>query len=423
MSLHWSVFLRFTDGRGGKWCVPVFLAGLTLVFYWKVLFTDRAIFPWDAANFFYPYLSFVHEELRHWRMPLWDPYVMSGYPIIGDPEAQIFYPLNWLFLLLQPLSPLPYKLLEFQVILHFFLAGLFMYYLALSFVQNRVAALFSAVLFSFSGAMVVHTEHLASIESIAWYPLILLLGRRGLLEGKTFFTVLAGFVFGIHILSGHWQHSVYLGAFLFLYFGYEACFGPLRAKLWPRWIYALIIIGGIGAALAMVQIIPTYELGTHSVRSDLTYRDVTDGSEPRYLLTLLLPNYFGGLNGVPKWYVYDLQFNYVFLTVPGCLLALLGLAETVRRRNFFWLAFTLLCVDLSFGRYGYLAPFAYQVPLVNLFRNMATFFDLANLSLCLMAAVGAEALFSGSLSRMLQKISAPMRSFLFCVRLQFSGWP
>ena len=251
--------------------------------------------------------------------------------------------------------------------------------------------------------MVVHTEHLASIESIAWYPLILLLARKGLLEGKTFFTVLAGFVFGIHILSGHWQHSVYLGVFLFLYFGYEACFGPERAKLWPRWICELIIIGSIGAALAMVQIIPTYELGIHSVRSDLTYHDVTDGSEPRYLLTLFLPNYFGGLNGVPKWYVYDLQFNYIFLTVPGCLLALLGLVETVRRRNFFWLVFTLLCVDLSFGRYGYLAPFAYHLPLINLFRNMATFFDLANLSLCLMAAVGAEALFSGSLTRMLQK--------------------
>ena len=112
--------MMLLNRRGGKWFVLVFLAGLTLLFYWKVLFTDRAIFPWDAADFFYPYLSFVHEELRHWRMPLWDPYVMSGYPIIGDPEAQIFYPLNWLFLLLHPLSSLPYKLLEFQEILHFF---------------------------------------------------------------------------------------------------------------------------------------------------------------------------------------------------------------------------------------------------------------------------------------------------------------
>ncbi|PYV84966.1 MAG: hypothetical protein DMG05_23655, partial [Acidobacteria bacterium] len=112
--------------------MPVFLAGLTLFFYWKVLFTNRAMFPWDAVSFFYPYLSFVHEELRHGRLPLWDPYVLSGYPIIGDPEGQIFYPLTWLLVLVHPFSELPYRLVEIQEIVHFFLAGLFMYYLARS---------------------------------------------------------------------------------------------------------------------------------------------------------------------------------------------------------------------------------------------------------------------------------------------------
>ena len=34
--------------RGDQWRVPVFLAGLTLVFYWKVLFTNRAMY--DVAT-------------------------------------------------------------------------------------------------------------------------------------------------------------------------------------------------------------------------------------------------------------------------------------------------------------------------------------------------------------------------------------
>src|SRR5262245_22324451 len=73
-----TVFLSMSgDARGKRWRVPVFLGGLTLFFYWKVLFTNRAMFPWDAVSFFYPYLSFVHEELRHFRLPLWDPYVLS----------------------------------------------------------------------------------------------------------------------------------------------------------------------------------------------------------------------------------------------------------------------------------------------------------------------------------------------------------
>ena len=389
--------------RNEKWGVPVFLAGLTVFFYWKILFTNLAIFPWDAVSFFYPYLSFVHEELRHFRLPLWNPYVLSGYPIIGDPEGQIFYPLTWLLVLLHPSSALPYRLVEIQEILHFFLAGLFMYYLARSFVQSCTAALFSAVLFLFGGAMVAHTEHVASIESSAWYPLIFLLARRGLHEGKRVFTVAAGFVFGIQILAGHWQHSAYLGLLLFLYFAYEAGFGTLRAKPRRSWILTLLTIGAIGAALAMVQLVPTHELGRLSVRSYLTYRDVTAGNEPRFLWTLFLPNFFGGLKGIPQWYPPGLPFNYVFLTVPGCLLTLLGLIETMRRRNFFWIGLVLLTIELALGRNGHMAWLLYHTPVLNLFRNAATFFDLTNFALCLMAGVGAEALFSGTLFQRLQK--------------------
>ena len=403
---------RMSLNRSDKWHVPAFLAGLTLFFYWKILFTNRAMFPWDAVSFFYPYLSFVHEELRHGRLPLWDPYVLSGHPIIGDPEGQIFYPFTWLLVLLHPLAELPYKLVEIEEIVHFFLAGLFMYYLARSFVQNRMAALFSAVLFQFGGAMVAHTEHVASIESIAWYPLIFLLARRGLLEGKTVFTVSAGFAFAVQTLAGHWQHSAYLGLLLFLYFAYEACFGPSRAKLWPRWITALLTIGGIAAALTMVQVIPTYELGNLSVRSYLTYWDVTGGNEPRFLWTLFLPNFFGGLKGVPKWYPYDLTFQYVFLTVPGCLLALLGLIETVRRRNFFWVGLVLLTTELALGTHGHLAWWLYFIPILNLFRNAATFFDITNFVLCLMAGIGAEALFSGTLPERFQKYLPAGLTFL-----------
>src|ERR1051326_8538438 len=114
--------------RGNRWQVPAVLAGLLVLFYWRILLTGRAIFPGDAVDFFYPYFSFVHEELRHFRLPLWDPYIMSGYPIIRDPESQTFYPFTWLFVLLHPFWHLPVKLFELEEILHFFLAGLFMYY-------------------------------------------------------------------------------------------------------------------------------------------------------------------------------------------------------------------------------------------------------------------------------------------------------
>jgi hypothetical protein len=390
LSIKW--FPMLGSSPESRWRAPAILFLFTIFFYWKVMLSNRFMFPWDASDFFYPYLAFIHEELRHFRIPLWDPYVMSGFPIIGDPEAQIFYPLNWLMVLIHPFSQLPFKLVETLEVIHFFLAGLFMYWLAKDFTKDDLSALLGGALFMSSGAMVAHTEHFASIEAMAWYPLVFLLARRGLLDRNWSWTVCAGFFMGMENLVGHLQHAVYLGVLLFLYFVYEACVGPQRRRLWPHWITHLSAIAMIGAALAMVQIIPTAQLGPQSIRTYLTYWDVTGGIEPGFLWTLFLPNYFGGLSGVPYAGSFDPSFSYVFITVPGCLLALVGLVALARRRNFFWLGLILLTVELSFGRSGFLGTLVYRTPVLNLFRQMPVFFDLGNFAICLTAAVGARAL-------------------------------
>lgn len=386
--------LRQVKRSGAALCLAV----VTLFFYWRVLFTNRFMFPWDAADQFYPSFAFVHEELRHFRLPLWDPYIMSGYPIIGDIQAQIFYPINWLFVLLSPFSPLPYRLVEIQNILHFFLAGLFMYLLACEFVESRAAALLAGVLFMCSGAMVAHTQHIPLISAVAWYPLVFLFFRRALLQRNAFYTLCAGMLFGVQILAGHWQDSVYLGLLLFLYGAYEACLGAQRRTLWPGWILSLVVIAGLGAALAMAQIVPCYELGRHSVHESLNYWEVAAGNDPRFLLTLFIPNFRGGINGFPQTAPYDVSYNYVYLTVPGCMMALFGLVSTLRRRNFFWIGTLVLFIDLSLGDRGHLAGLVYRTPILNLFRTMAGFFNVANFLLCLLAAIGAERLFAKEVS-------------------------
>jgi Bacterial membrane protein YfhO len=383
---------RCLPAPGGK--IAVGLAALTATFYWKILFTRQAMFPWDVIDFHYPLLAFVHEEFRHFRLPLWLPYAFSGFPVIADPEAQIFYPLNWLMTLAYFFAPLPLRMVEIQVIEHFFLAGLFMFYLAKDFTRDTASALFAGILFMFSGAMVAHASHLAIINANAWYPLVFLLARRGLVEKQLHWTLLAGVFFGVENLTGHFQHSVFLGLLLFLYFAYEACFGPLRARLWPHWMLQLALIAVIGAGLAMVQILPTSELSPLSIRAKVTAWEAVQGNDPGYLWTLFLPNYLGGLNGVPYARKLEPSFNYIFLTAPGCLLALLGLVQMARRRNFFWLGLIVVCSLISIGKAGALAAALPYIPVLNLFRHAPMYFDFANFSLCLMAAVGMRAVWN-----------------------------
>ncbi|MBI2820318.1 MAG: YfhO family protein, partial [Acidobacteria bacterium] len=251
-----------------------------------------------------------------------------------------------------------------------------------------------------------------AINAMAWSPLIFLLARRGLLYKDMFYSAAAGICFGVQLLAGRWQHSVYLALLLFFYFAYEACAGPLRSKLWPHWITGLGVIAALGAALAMVQIIPAYQLGVESIRSYVNYWEVTAGNDPRFLWTSFIPNFFGGINEFPQRIPYDLTFNYIYLTVPGVFLILCGMVATLRQRNFFWLGAALLFTELSFGNQGHMAALVYATPVLNLFRVSAAFFEIANMVLCLLAAIGAERLLANDLSRRAQKFIAAVLALL-----------
>src|SRR5262245_35803073 len=391
------------------------------------------MFPWDAGDFFYPNLAYVHEELRHFRLPLWLPYAFAGFPIIADPEGQIFYPPNWLMVLVHGFAPLPFRLVEIQIVLHYFLAGLFMFHLARDFTRDTVSAVFGGILYMFSGAMVAHAQHLAIINANAWFPLVFLLARRGLIGNQWASTLGAGVFFGVEVLTGHMQHAVLLGLLLFLYFAYEACAGRHRAEMWPRWIWQLAVIATTGAGLAMVQLLPTAELNPLSIRTQITEWDVTQGNHPAYLLTLFLPNYFGGINGVPYLRSVDPTFHYAFLSIPGFVLALMGLIEMARQRNFFWLGLISLGSLVAMGKLGYLVHLLAHIPILNLFRHAPMYFDLANFGLCLMSAVGMRALWNQTGPGYYRKVLPPVLIGLLLQAMvlgiafqavgQVPGWP
>lgn len=371
---------------------PLMLALLTLIFFSRILFTNRAMIPWDAGDFFYPLLGFIHEEMRHFRLPLWTPYQFAGYPVIADPEAQIFYPVNWLMTLSRLLYPLSFKLMEIQIVFHYFLAALSMYWLAKDWTKRQLPALIAGVVYAFSGPLATHAEHQSIVNALAWFPLVFLLLRRAL-HGRDWRSAgWAGAAFGMACLTGHYQTVVYLGLLLFLYAFYEACFGPDRRILWTHWMLVLGLIALAGAGLAMIQLIPTAELSTQSIRSQLTPEVMAGSRDPRYLWTYFLPNFFGEYHGAQLRLISGPGFATAFISLPGCILALVGLVEMARRKNFFWLSMIVVFSLASLGMNGPFFPLVYKLPLLRLFRNMFIFINLAVFSASLMAGVGAACL-------------------------------
>lgn len=71
--------------------VPIALVAACLVFFRHVLWGDY-FFPWDFVGYMYPVRRLVDDAIRQGDFPLWTPTVLGGYPLVGDPQASLFYP-------------------------------------------------------------------------------------------------------------------------------------------------------------------------------------------------------------------------------------------------------------------------------------------------------------------------------------------
>ncbi len=308
------------------------LLAAVLIFFKDALLGKRTLI-WDAADYFYPYFFTVSSSLRSGHLPLWNPFLFNGFPTIANIEAQVFYPVNLLFLPFTPFTPYAVHL---SLILHCFLAGAFMYLLARNSVENRWACLISALAYMFSGFFVGHFQHVTMVEVMAWLPLVFLLLEKALLEKKTAYAVFAGFFLGVSVLAGHPQtshgmifvlvvHTVYRGATLYM--------NERKKDLVFHAAASLFICLGIGAVMAAAQIFPTYELVKESTRGSAVAMDYAARSAQLSLkdaLLLMIPNYFGALSG-PYWGDIDISQNIIYIGAAPLLLA--GLALFAGRKR------------------------------------------------------------------------------------------
>jgi len=97
------------------------LAALTLVFFWKIALTNRVLVGLDSSpTFTVPRLC--QRGSAAGRLPLWNPYLFMGAPLLANSQAAVLYPLNWPLLWLSP----P-KQVTWSIVITVWLAGAGLY--------------------------------------------------------------------------------------------------------------------------------------------------------------------------------------------------------------------------------------------------------------------------------------------------------
>jgi hypothetical protein len=422
------------------------LIALTLLFFWQILLTNLILVGVDTFLYFYPYKAYAAEALRQGRLPLWNPHLFMGAPLLANSQVGLFYPLNWPLIWLA--AP---KQVAWSIGLHIALAGLLMLtYGRLSLGLGWRGALVAAIIFAFGGYLGAQVEHINQLNAATWLPLIFLLYdlalRPNSSEGRPcprrlwFWLLALAVVVALTLLAGHAQ-TVFISLFgLGLYalwrgFSEAGAFSlgslvrgrdlrpvgrSLLAHLWP-----LAAVSLLAVALAAIQLLPTAELSALSIRSSgLTYREVVSFSlRPTALHYALLPPLGLDLSQIlgeafGEWVAY--------LGVTGLVLALLGMVTSIwqpRARQFAFLAASGLVLSLGmFSGPLYLVLY-YLVPGFDLFRVPARWLLLYAFGGSVLAGIGFEALLSPSI---LRSQLAAVRRWLgarWWRRLAFVGLP
>lgn len=399
---------------------------LTLLFFWKILLTNLILVGVDTFLYFYPYKAYASQALRQGRLPLWNPHLFMGAPLLANSQVGLFYPLNWPFIWLD--AP---KQVAWSIGLHICLAGGLMFAFARqSLGLTWAGAMVAAILFAFGGYLGAQVEHINQLNAAVWLPLLFLLYDFGLQRRRGrrwFWFLLLALVVALTLLAGHAQ-TVFISLFGLGLYGLWRAVGessagesikpagysrfrlmvsaPLRRlaawmpdlfnHLWP-----LAVVSLLAVALAAVQLLPTAELSGLSIRSGgLTFREAVAFSlRPTILHVALLPPF--GLDlaqmlgeAFGEWVAY--------LGLSGLILALLGglccLWQPAVRR-FVVLAGSGLALSLGvFSGPLYLALY-YLLPGFNLFRVPARWLLLYAFGMAVLAGLGFEALLAPALLR------------------------
>jgi hypothetical protein len=139
-----------------------------LIFAVPAFFGHTAV-PGDDFTQNYPLRAFVGSQIRHGHVPLYDPYIWSGAPLLGGWNAGAAYPLTLLFVVMPATAAWTLNLLATS-----WVASLGSFAFLRSSRLSPLPSFLGAFSFSFGGAMTAQVVHFGLVAGVSWIPLALL---------------------------------------------------------------------------------------------------------------------------------------------------------------------------------------------------------------------------------------------------------
>lgn len=368
-------------------------AVLVCIFLWRPIFTGRALLPgdylaqmspwnavggqrstvngpqwnplqWDAISQFYPWRVFYARSMRAGHIPLWNPHQFSGTPFLANGQSACLYPLNLIFLIVDPITGF-----TIFAALHLFLAQVFMYWMMRELGAKELGGIVAAIVFAFSAFMVLWLELPTFVSVAVWLPLAIMLANRAVERRSVFYGMLCGLALAMAFLAGHFQIAFYVVLATSLFWLWK------MVQVWRDegkvYTFLKVIVPFAACVLVAIlisapQVLPTQELAANSHRAggptDAGYDWFLGNSLPAYrLVTAFAPGFFGDPSQ-DSYYLLgrvgdsthvgsaaDYMEYGLYAGILPLMLALIALASIRRKYVGFFVVLTVLALLIATG--------------------------------------------------------------------------
>lgn len=332
----------------------------TILFWHKLISFKSTLFFDNIFKLFYPYMSFLGENLRRFSVPLWNPYIYSGLPFAANPQAGVFYPLNLLFALKH------YHIAaNLSILVHSFLSGIFMFKFSRAMGLPRKASIITSFLYMFNGFAVLHVEFFSNFFSYTWLPIIFYSFREGIINQNKKMLLLSACFLALQFFAGFptFTYFTLLALMCFILFKKLS-----NLSLHQKFFY-MVLVAIVFCSIIAVLLLPVLDFIPYSIRHNgLSFEEITTYSlKPfelvRFLLFPLWTYYYVPVSGDP--HIVGHYFGMVSL-IPF----IIGAVLLFKRREHMWIYIPMfISAFLSFGNnvpgYKYLISI---FPFLKLFR-------------------------------------------------------
>ena len=296
-------------GLGDVVAVAILVALPVLVFGVPALL-GHPVYPGDDLTQNFPLRVLAGQQIRDGQLPLYDPYIWSGAPLLAGWNAGAAYPLTFLFAIVPATAAWTLNLIVTWAV-----AGLGMFFFLRALRLGSLPSVLGALSFAFAGAMSAQVGHFGLVAGMSWVPVELLavlrLCQARSTASRLGWTAVLGAALGLTILASEPRAVDDAGVIVFMYAAWQIA--RLGRRCGPA---AISVAGGValGMCLGAVQWLPGLAAIGTSQRAVSSAVLFDSGSLPhKWLLLMLVPDLLGGSGsfGQPGYFA---QYNLAEVT-------------------------------------------------------------------------------------------------------------